>query len=405
MIVKDEEHTIVSLLESVRNHIVGYVVCDTGSSDQTIMIVEKWSRDAGLPGVLLQHSWRDFSYNRNQCLQYGQNIMKSKCAYWLILDADEVFVVGGKYNTNLSEISFNQDAYLLKEVAHGLEFYNLKLLRASLNWFFEGVVHEAVKLKHSYTRGNLPEYIYARHDAINERGFEHDIKLMKQELESNPNDARLIFLIAKAQHVINATAAVPRYIERIYLGESPGLEEVFWSKYSLARIVEDAYGEMREEKGLLDTLRNSGLIKGERVQFEEVVKAYNIAASDRPYRYEPWFRIAHLFWLQKADAASCYKYSKRGLRAGPVMPYTLFSQNLTVYYLHYLSCVCGSIVAHQEKTPLESCQKIITDISKLSTLSNDEKAILDAATEVSAHFQNTHPKLDESKSKGVSPVQ
>ena len=44
MIVKNEEKSLGSFLESVQDHITGYFICDTGSTDSTVAVLEQFGQ-------------------------------------------------------------------------------------------------------------------------------------------------------------------------------------------------------------------------------------------------------------------------------------------------------------------------------------------------------------------------
>ena len=67
MIVRDEAEVIERCLASCRPHIDYWVICDTGSSDDTPEIVRRVLD--GVPGELHHHEWRDFGHNRSQLMQ------------------------------------------------------------------------------------------------------------------------------------------------------------------------------------------------------------------------------------------------------------------------------------------------------------------------------------------------
>ena len=89
MIVRDEAEVIGRCIESVRERIDYWVICDTGSTDATREIV----RDAlaGVPGELHQRKWVDFGHNRTELLR----LARGKADYLLLLDADMTVSVNG----------------------------------------------------------------------------------------------------------------------------------------------------------------------------------------------------------------------------------------------------------------------------------------------------------------------
>jgi glycosyltransferase involved in cell wall biosynthesis len=72
MIVKDEAHTIERCLDSCRELIDYWVICDTGSTDGT----QAQIRDvlADIPGELHEHEWIDFAHNRSRLLALAVSV-------------------------------------------------------------------------------------------------------------------------------------------------------------------------------------------------------------------------------------------------------------------------------------------------------------------------------------------
>ena len=86
MIVKNEEEVVTRALDSVVNFVDYLVICDTGSTDDTIAVIEDWLGDNNIKGEIHRRPWVDFAHNRTEAFEYG----KGKCDYIMTLDADEV---------------------------------------------------------------------------------------------------------------------------------------------------------------------------------------------------------------------------------------------------------------------------------------------------------------------------
>jgi len=54
MIVKNESKIITRLLESVSPIIDCYCICDTGSTDNTIQIIQDFFKEKNIPGKIVQ---------------------------------------------------------------------------------------------------------------------------------------------------------------------------------------------------------------------------------------------------------------------------------------------------------------------------------------------------------------
>ncbi len=44
----------------------------TGSTDDTIEVVENFFAKQSIPGAVAHHTWQDFGHNRNLCIKVGQ---------------------------------------------------------------------------------------------------------------------------------------------------------------------------------------------------------------------------------------------------------------------------------------------------------------------------------------------
>ena len=66
MIVKDEADIIVNTLSNITNKIpIHYwVICDTGSTDNTAELIKNFFNEKDISGELIHEPWRDFAYNR-----------------------------------------------------------------------------------------------------------------------------------------------------------------------------------------------------------------------------------------------------------------------------------------------------------------------------------------------------
>ena len=88
MIVRDEAHVPARCLESVRPVIDRYVICDTGSTDDTCRVA--LAALAGVPGSIYHDQWVNFGHNRTLATQRA---LASGADYLLCMDADEVLCV------------------------------------------------------------------------------------------------------------------------------------------------------------------------------------------------------------------------------------------------------------------------------------------------------------------------
>ena len=138
MIVKDEEHIIEETLSKLVKQIKFsyWVICDTGSTDNTREIIKNFFKKEGTPGELLEHEWVDFGHNRTLALQGAYK----KADYIFIFDADDT--IHG--NVNIPKMF--HDMYKMK-FGSGFTYYRPLFITAHKKSKFVGVLHEYLALE------------------------------------------------------------------------------------------------------------------------------------------------------------------------------------------------------------------------------------------------------------------
>lgn len=140
LIVKDEQEVIARCLNCVLKFADEIIVVDTGSADNTVEEVRKFTDE------IYFFKWRDdFSAARNFALE------KASCDFVMWLDADDV-ITDENCEKIKKLVDGNPDfdmAFLPYAAAFDLEkptfvYYRERIFRRSANFRFEGTVHEAV---------------------------------------------------------------------------------------------------------------------------------------------------------------------------------------------------------------------------------------------------------------------
>ena len=137
MIVKNESNIIIETLNNILHYIkIDYwVISDTGSTDNTQEIIKNYFYDKCIPGELVNHTWKDFGYNRTMALEsaYG------KTDYLFIFDADDR--INGNFVLPFNKHNIYCDGYMLK-IGKGFEYVRPLLINNKKKWQFKGVLHE-----------------------------------------------------------------------------------------------------------------------------------------------------------------------------------------------------------------------------------------------------------------------
>lgn len=228
MIVKNEAHCIALCLESVKQHIDYWIICDTGSTDNTEDVVRNILKD--IPGEYHKHEWVDFSYNRNLSL----NLAKNKADYTLIIDADDYLISSNK-------IKPTELAYKI-EIIHGnISYYRTQLIHNSLDIKYIGVLHEYLQLPSRIEPFILEDckiyYVANGARSKDPEKFMKDALVLEKALIDEPSNARYIFYCAQSyRDASQYEKAINYYEKRSKMGG--WIEEIYYSLLEIAKLKE-----------------------------------------------------------------------------------------------------------------------------------------------------------------------
>jgi len=234
MIVKNESKIIFRLLESVAPIIDSYCICDTGSTDNTIEIIEHFFLEKNIPGKIVREPFRDFGYNRTFALKQCAHLEKAD--YLLLLDADMVLQINPKIPPAELKRGLRNHAYFLFQGTEKFYYKNLRIVKNNEPLEYWGVTHEYVKcpdyfINETFERRDL--FILDIGDGGSKADkYTRDIALLKKGLEELPDNDRYTFYLANS-YLDNGELdnAIETYKKRIQIGG--WFEEVWHSYYSI----------------------------------------------------------------------------------------------------------------------------------------------------------------------------
>ena len=102
MIIKNESKINTRLMDSVLPLIDHYVICDTGSTDNTIEVLKNYFKDKDIDGKIVEKSFENFGKTRSFALKQCENEPDSD--YILLLDADMKL----EFSPNFDAIEFKK---------------------------------------------------------------------------------------------------------------------------------------------------------------------------------------------------------------------------------------------------------------------------------------------------------
>jgi tetratricopeptide (TPR) repeat protein len=237
MIVKNESKVITRLLASVAKYIDCYCICDTGSTDNTIEIIQNFfaSQNPPIPGVIIQEPFRDFGYNRTFALKACEAI---DVKYVILLDADMILKVNPSFTKQDLHRKLVDDVYYIFQGSDTFFYKNVRVVRNKIGMSYWGVTHEYVRTPEGSRYGKFEKNEVFIND-IGDGGskadkFIRDIRLLTKGLEDEPNNDRYTFYLANSyrdagQH----DNAISTYKKRIELGG--WFDEVWQSYYNIGK--------------------------------------------------------------------------------------------------------------------------------------------------------------------------
>jgi len=313
-----------------------WVIVDTGSDDGTPEIIKKFMKD--IPGEVHERSWVNFAHNRNEALA----LAKKKGDYLLLIDADEVL----QLTENFVLPSLEKDLYFIRLRQTGTaDTKRNGLIKNSLDWKWEGVIHEFVVAPHSHSSELLqgivnlcnthPEGASGRSKGSVTAKYLGDAEVLEKALKENPKNSRYAYYLgvsyAAAQQYELAKAS---FEKRISL-PSADFQETFMAIYSLGMM----YEKLKD--------------------FDGALKVFSKAYTMYPTRAEPIFRSAVLY-RKKGDLLLGYLLAQHAL----TLPYP--EEDNCVEYIIYdhaalIEFANCALLLKKYQEGYDACSKLLAD--------------------------------------------
>jgi glycosyltransferase involved in cell wall biosynthesis len=402
MIVKDESHVIKRVLESIYKHIDYWAIVDTGSTDGTQQIVKDFFAEKGIPGELIEMEWVDFSTCRNVSLQAVEKVTD----YGIWIDADEEFIPMPTFNLQIALNTVDKDGNNFHTISvptryGGVDYTRKSIWKCGMGFNWSGPIHEILESPNEKTGGILHgAHVFVRAEGnswkdVKAKYTAHAVILSKYT-ETN-DDPRWVFYTAQSyRDASDHQNAFDWYKKRSEIVDRGFPEEVFFSKFMMARLAQI----MKYDK-------------------KEVLALYNDAHKSDPMRGEAIKSLIQ--YLQECqDYEQMYVYSAYGLRYNGKNPYPnriLFLDNALYQFqmmeLHAISCYYtgrreeGSKAYWQMRSQIkpgmldEQATKIIMENEKhflpLTTLTKQTPGAIPASQPTQRGSNYTPPKKNRKR--------
>jgi glycosyltransferase involved in cell wall biosynthesis len=238
--VKNESRIIERLFNSVKGKVDGIVMCDTGSTDNTIELAMKWYGENGVEGGVYEFPFVNFGKSRTKSFESCQEWVKEKgwdsSKTWALLLDGDMLMEDAVKKEDLERQGGHIAGVSLRQANGSLVYSNMRLLRCSEPWICKGATHEAWTCPGGKHVENFMNPVLRDHGdgGCKADKYPRDVRLLKQDLEEMPNDARTHFYLGQTYLCMrdwdNAIPVLKRrleiggwdeedYITELYLGD------------------------------------------------------------------------------------------------------------------------------------------------------------------------------------------
>jgi glycosyltransferase involved in cell wall biosynthesis len=295
MIVKNEERFLEDCLKSARALVEQIVIVDTGSTDGTIHIAEKYHAE------IYHFEWRDdYAAARNFALEKAT-------AYWIIhLDADERIAAESLYHIERLLKTSTDDAFTLnvrnwhpkEDMIQYLDSPQIRIFRNDKKYRYKNRIHEQIAYSIEKNKG----VIFSTNDVIHHYGYRF---ANREKMKKNCELLRL---------------AVQKEAENTYLTYKLGESYKAIGEMEKAK---DAFLKAESEiNGILDTENKENL----------------------------FVRLSQIF-LQEDNYSQSARYAKKALQLNFENPIALYILTIDEVYMNLISA------AEKNISKLRSIQK------------------------------------------------
>jgi len=311
-IMRQEEKNIIKMLETLVPHIDCACICDTGSTDHSVEVVEEFFKKTvpDIPLTIFHDKWHDFGHNRSLSVRHLWETYP-QATYALTCDPDMRLIVDPKFDKR----SLTKGRYSIEQKSVTTRYFNIRILRRGRHWISKGRTHECYDCKgDEYTTDDIDPAMMSMDDkedgGCKSSKFIRDLRLLTMDMEESKDYGDYWDPSEKAENKIywekyGAYSRTLYYLAQTNRSLDKHEDAMEWYKKRAA--LSNSY----EEEGWFAEYSVAGqLVKLER--FGDAREQYMKAYRRRPHRAEPLHDLAEMC-RRNSDNLSAYNYALEAL--------------------------------------------------------------------------------------------
>lgn len=339
MIVKNESRVILRLLKTVVPLIDSYCICDTGSTDNTVSLIETFMTEHNIPGKIVFEPFQDFGYNRTHALNEAAKMPNQD--YVLLMDADMYLTGEALTDPVRFKKALDKDCYHICQGSPTYYYKNVRIVKNGAGYSYWGVTHEYVQTPEGTVYDSIDTGVLFIQD-IGDGGaktdkFERDIRLLTKGLEENPNNDRYTFYLANSlRDAGRIDEAIETFKKRVEIGG--WIEEVWHSYYSMGK----CYAMLGEH--------------------EKAISAWMEGYNHYPNRIENLYEIIHHYRGRGKNLLAYAFYcmaNESNLKWGPSRDFLFLQKDVYDYKIDYEYSIVGYYVKDSKVDLVKTCMKVL----------------------------------------------
>lgn len=295
IMIKNEAASIQATLDS---YVIGglkhFFILDTGSTDNTLSLIQDYFQQHPASVSIHQEPFIDFAQSRNRAMELAEQCF-SQAIFFLMPDAEWHLQSPDQLLQFCEQQRFQTTPlYLVSIKMNSVEFTTARLFRVTQHVRFAGKVHEVpTQIAEVAVPQPVCFQVISTQQGIEKSKlrWERDLVLLTEVALEKSDDPRTLFYLAQTHECLERLEeAYHLYQKRAKL---PGWDEENFITYFRLGCLAERLSQKNEQK---------------EVTWNDAMNYFLQAFALRPHRIEPLVKMAQHYWPSNAQA--CYLFIK-----------------------------------------------------------------------------------------------